>query len=110
MSWLTHRCLRPRHLRFARRKSIWMISFYMAGSRRGAESHLPSAVRGKCTMNIPDLVIREIRARPVVAPLLRPLRTASVDRPAAPLLLIGAVPDGGVTGRSPARPYAPRAL
>jgi hypothetical protein len=27
-------------------------------------------------MNIPDLVIREIRARPVVAPLPRPIRTA----------------------------------
>ena len=31
-------------------------------------------------MSIPELVIREIRARPVVAPLPRPIRTASGKR------------------------------
>src|SRR5216684_1603836 len=38
-------------------------------------------------MSVPDLVIREIRARPVVAPLPRPIRTASGDVMDAPLLL-----------------------
>src|SRR3979490_1629589 len=105
MSWLQPRCLRPRHLRFARRKSIWMIPFYMAGSRREAESHLPSALRRKCTMNIPDLVIREIRARPGVAPLPRPIRTGSGDVLDAPLLLMDVLTDAGVTGRAYAFAY-----
>ena len=49
-------------------------------------------------MSIPDLVIREIRARPVVAPLPRPIRTASGDVLDAPLLLIDVLTDVGVTG------------
>src|SRR5258708_38931397 len=48
-------------------------------------------------MRIPDLGIREIRARPVVAPLPRPIRTASGDGLNAPLLLIDVLPDAGVT-------------
>jgi hypothetical protein len=40
-------------------------------------------------MSIPDLMIREIRARPAVAPLPRPIRTASGDVMDAPLLYSG---------------------
>ena len=39
-------------------------------------------------MSIPDLVIREIRARPVVAPLPRPIRTASGDVLDAPTFTV----------------------
>jgi mandelate racemase len=56
-------------------------------------------------MKIPDIVIREIRARPVVAPLRRPIRTASGDVPDAPLLLIDVLTDVGVTGRAYAFAY-----
>ncbi len=45
-------------------------------------------------MSIPDLLIREIRARPVVAPLPRPIRTASGNVLDAPLLLIDVLTDG----------------
>src|SRR5260370_14773529 len=58
-------------------------------------------------MSIPDLVIREIRARPVVAPLPRPIRTASGDVLDAPLLLIDVLTDVGVTGRAYAFAYTP---
>jgi mandelate racemase len=56
-------------------------------------------------MTTPDLVIREIRARPVVAPLPRPIRTASGDVLDAPLLLIDVLTDAGVTGRAYAFAY-----
>jgi mandelate racemase len=56
-------------------------------------------------MSIPDLVILEIRARPVVAPLTRPIRTASSDVLDAPLLLIDVLTDAGVTGRAYAFAY-----
>src|SRR5258708_13088187 len=56
-------------------------------------------------MRIPDLVIREIRARPVVAPLPRPIRTASGNVPDAPLLLIDVLTEAGVTGRAYAFAY-----
>src|SRR5580700_5151613 len=58
-------------------------------------------------MSIPDLVIREIRARPVVAPLPRPIRTASGNVPDAPLLLIDVLTEAGVTGRAYAFAYTP---
>jgi len=45
-------------------------------------------------------VIRSITARAVVAPLSRPLRTASGEIPAAPLLLIDIATKEGVTGRA----------
>ena len=51
-------------------------------------------------MSIPDLVIRELRVRPVVAPLPRPIRTASGDVLDAPLLLIDVLTDAGVAGRA----------
>ncbi|WP_285582492.1 enolase C-terminal domain-like protein [Herbidospora sp. NBRC 101105] len=44
--------------------------------------------------------ISRVRARPVVVPMARPLRTASGSITAAPLLLFDVVTDGGVTGRS----------
>jgi mandelate racemase len=61
-------------------------------------------------MSIPDLTIREIRARPVVAPLPRPIRTASGDVLDAPLLLIDVLTDAGVTGRAYAFAYTPLTL
>src|SRR5260370_36998876 len=56
-------------------------------------------------MSIPDLAIREIRARPVVAPLPRPIRTASGDVLDAPLLLIDVLTDAGVMVRAYAFAY-----
>ena len=61
-------------------------------------------------MSIPDLAIREIRTRPVVAPLPRPIRTASGDVLDAPLLLIDVLTDVGVTGRAYAFAYTPLTL
>ena len=61
-------------------------------------------------MSIADLVIREIRVRPVVAPLPRPIRTASGDVLDAPLLLIDVLTDAGVTGRAYAFAYTPLTL
>src|SRR5258708_7566425 len=61
-------------------------------------------------MSIPELLIREIRARPVVAPLPRPIRTASGDVMDAPLLLIDVLTDVGVTGRAYAFDYTPLTL
>src|SRR3712207_1500683 len=47
-----------------------------------------------------ELKIRSIRARGVVVPMARPLRTAVGSIPAAPLVLIDVDTDEGVTGRS----------
>jgi hypothetical protein len=58
-------------------------------------------------MSIPDLVIREIRVRPVVAPLPRPIRTASGDVLDTPLLVLT---DAGLTGRAYAFAYTPLTL
>ena len=46
------------------------------------------------------LTIRSLTARAVIAPLARPLRTASGEIPAAPLLLIDIASDQGVMGRA----------
>lgn len=46
------------------------------------------------------LVIRSLTARAVVAPLARPLRTASGEIPAAPLLLIDIATEQSITGRA----------
>lgn len=48
----------------------------------------------------PSLTIRSLKARAVVAPLARPLRTASGEIPAAPLLLLDLATEQGVTGRA----------
>src|SRR5260370_9820418 len=61
-------------------------------------------------MSIPELLIREIRARPVVAPLPRPIRTASGGVMDGPLLLIDVLTDVGVTGRAYAFAYTPLTL
>ena len=61
-------------------------------------------------MSIPELLIREIRVRPVVAPLPRLIRTASGDVLDAPLLLIDVLPAVGVTGRAYAFAYTPLTL
>jgi mandelate racemase len=47
-----------------------------------------------------NLIIRSLATRAVVAPLARPLRTASGEIPAAPLLLIDVATAEGVTGRA----------
>nr|WP_218007986.1 enolase C-terminal domain-like protein [Herbidospora sakaeratensis] len=44
--------------------------------------------------------VSRVRARPVVVPMARPLRTASGSVTAAPLVLFDVVTAGGVTGRS----------
>src|SRR6201984_1796802 len=61
-------------------------------------------------MSIPVLLIREIRARPVVPPRPRPNRTAAGDVFDAPLLLIDVLTDAGVTGRAYAFGYTPLTL
>jgi mandelate racemase len=51
-------------------------------------------------MSESSLTIKSLTARTVVAPLARPLRTASGEIPAAPLLLIDIATDQGITGRA----------
>ena len=54
--------------------------------------------------------IGEIRARSVIVPLSRPLRTASGELPAAPLLLLDVHTDTGVVGRAYLFGYAAEML
>ncbi|WP_066363863.1 enolase C-terminal domain-like protein [Herbidospora mongoliensis] len=54
--------------------------------------------------------ISRLRARPVVVPMARPLRTASGSATAAPLLLFDVVTEGGVIGRSYIFAYDPALL
>lgn len=56
------------------------------------------------------LTIRSIRARPVIVPLARPLRTASGSIPSAPLVLIDVTTEQGITGRSYIFGYTPVTL
>lgn len=56
------------------------------------------------------LTIRRLRARPVLAPLRRPVTTASGAIPAAPLLLIDVETEEGITGRSYLFAYTPATL
>jgi mandelate racemase len=58
----------------------------------------------------PSLTIRSVTARPVLAPLPRPLRTASGEIPAAPLVLIDVGTDQDVTGRAYVFGYSPLTL
>ena len=51
-------------------------------------------------MIVNDLTIREIKARAVVAPLKRPVRTAVLTIPSAPLVLIDVLTEQGSAGRS----------
>lgn len=56
------------------------------------------------------LNIADIRARAVIAPLRRPIRTASGSIEAAPLLLLDVLTDQGVTGRAYLFAYTPVVL
>lgn len=57
-----------------------------------------------------SLTIRAVTGRPVLAPLPRPLRSASGSIPAAPLVLIDVLTDEGVTGRAYVFGYTPVTL
>lgn len=61
-------------------------------------------------MTIPVLTIRQTKARAVIAPLARPVRTAVGTIPAAPLVLIDLATKEGVTGRAYLFAYTPLAL
>jgi mandelate racemase len=52
------------------------------------------------------LIIRDIRARPVLVPFRIPLMSASGGIPSAPIVLLDLVTEEGVTGRSYLFPYA----
>ena len=57
-----------------------------------------------------DLTIREVKARAVIAPLKRPVRTAVGTIPSAPLVLIDVLTEQGSAGRSYIFAYTPIAL
>jgi mandelate racemase len=61
-------------------------------------------------MTANDLTIREIKARAVVAPLKRPVRTAVGTIPSAPLILIDVLTEQGSAGRSYIFAYTAAAL
>jgi mandelate racemase len=56
------------------------------------------------------LTIRGVQTRAVIAPLQRPIRTASGTIPGAPLLLLDIPTDAGVTGRAYVFGYTPLTL
>ncbi len=56
------------------------------------------------------LTIRELRARAVVVPLERPIRTAVGEIPSAPLVLLDVATEEGVTGRAYLFGYTPVTL
>ena len=56
------------------------------------------------------LTIRELRARAVVAPLTRPIKTAVGEVPSAPLVLLDVATEEGVTGRAYLFGYTPVTL
>jgi len=66
---------------------------------------LPFRERGAASMKI-----ESIRTTPVLAPLPRPLRTASGSIERFPLVLIDVICDGGVQGRAYAQVYLPELL
>jgi mandelate racemase len=57
-----------------------------------------------------SLAVRSVKARPVDAPLKRPIRTAVGTIPSAPLVLIDVLTEEGVTGSSFLFAYTPLAL
>jgi mandelate racemase len=61
-------------------------------------------------MTVNDLTIREIKARAVMAPLKRPVRTAVGTIPSAPLVLIDVLTEQGSAGRSYIFAYTAAAL
>ncbi len=60
--------------------------------------------------SVDPLNVHDIRARAVIAPLRRPIRTASGSLEVAPLLLIDVVTDQDVTGRAYLFAYTPVVL
>jgi mandelate racemase len=65
---------------------------------------------GQKQMGVPELSIRTIRARAVIAPLPRPLRTAVGDILNAPLVLVDVLTNEEITGRGYAFAYTPLTL
>ena len=61
-------------------------------------------------MTATTLTIHGIKARPVIAPMKRPIRTAIGTIPSAPLVLIDVFTDQGAIGRSYLFAYIPAAL
>lgn len=61
-------------------------------------------------MTSPSLTIRELRVRPANVPLAEPLKTASGEILAAPLVLLDLVTGQGITGTSYVFCYTPDAL
>lgn len=61
-------------------------------------------------MTVSSLLIRQLHARPVIAPLPRPLRTAMGVIPAAPLVLVDIETSAGITGSAYLFGYATSAL
>lgn len=61
-------------------------------------------------MAVNNLIIRDIGARAVVAPLKRPVRTAVGTIPSAPLVLIDVLTERGASGRSYIFAYTATAL
>jgi mandelate racemase len=73
---------------------------------RGARIVLVEEAR----MAVQDLTIKGVTARPVIAPLARPVRTAMGTIPAAPLVLIDIATREGVTGKAYVFACTPPAL
>ena len=61
-------------------------------------------------MSIPHLTVSEVRARAVVLPLARPIRTAISTIPSAPLVLIDVTTREGIVGSAYIFTYTPAAL
>ena len=61
-------------------------------------------------MGNPSLTVRSVRARPVDAPIARPIRTAVGAIPSAPLVLIDVLTEEGVTGSAYVFAYTPLAM
>ena len=57
-----------------------------------------------------SLLIRDIRARAIVAPLARPVRTASGSVDVSPLILIDVLTEQGLTGSAYLFGYTPVTL
>src|SRR5262245_18113604 len=68
------------------------------------------AFAGSKAMRDATLTIRQITARPVNAPMKRPVRTAVGTISAAPLVLIDLLTVQGITGHSYLFAYTPLAL
>jgi mandelate racemase len=61
-------------------------------------------------MSMPQLTVSEVRARAVVSPLARPIRTAISTIPSAPLVLIDVTTREGIVGNAYIFAYTPAAL